>query len=192
MEWTKEDRDALLQFKSAIDCDDVKVKEQIKKILLDNRYIIHVLNNKELEDADAEADEYFNKNILQYYIISPSQHNVQNFICYEVRYDELERYNSAVKKLQIIFYILCEHKNIIDEDTGIARHDLLAALIQDQFNYTNYFGAKIKLISDMPSTVDNSYACRTMIFEQTTDNNLVKTNGQARLANKDIITLAKK
>ena len=36
MEWTKEDVTALLAFKKTIDSDDIKVKEQIKKILLNN------------------------------------------------------------------------------------------------------------------------------------------------------------
>ncbi len=187
MEWTNEDRAKLLSMKETVDSDDIKVKEGIKKILLENRYIIHVLNNKELEEADAEIDEYFGVNILPYYIIQPTQHNVQNFICYEVAYDEVNKYNTAVKTLRIIFYILCEHKNLIDKETGMARHDLLAALIQDQFNFSNDFGAKIHLISDVPTVVDNDYACRTMIFKQIADNNLVKTkDGIPRFANKGV------
>ena len=44
------------------------------------------------------------------------------------------------------------------------------------------------LVSDEPSVVDNNYACRVLTFEQTTDNNIVKTgeNGP-RLANKDVV-----
>lgn len=197
MEWTQQDTDALRQFTTTIDSDDIKVKEKIKQVLLDNRFIIKTLNNKELEDVDAEPEEYYGINILPYYMISPTQTNVQNFICYEVAYNELDRYNSAVKKLNIVFTILCNDKtimddpdkenNIIDDGTGIPRHDLLAALIQDTFNYTNYFGRKIKLVSDVPSTVDTHYACRVLTFEQITDNNLVKTSGQPRLANKDVI-----
>lgn len=189
MEWTPEDRKMLLYFKDAIDSDNIKIKEKIKQILINNKYIIHVLNNKELEDADAEPDDYFGINILPTYMIHPTQTNVQNFICYEVRYDELDRYNSVVKNLEIIFYVLCEEKNIIDKDTGIARHDLLAALLQDQFNFSNEFGRKIKLISDVPSVVDSDYPCRTLIFKQITDNNLVKTqNGTPILANKVFTT----
>lgn len=188
MEWTNADKEALKAFKTNIDSDDIKVKEKIKKVLLDNRFIIHVLNNEELEKSEAEADEYYGVNIRPYYMITPTQTNVQNFVCYTVSYKELDRYNSSVKKLQIVFVILCEQKNIKDEDTGIARHDLLAALIQDQFNYTNYFGATIQLVEDTESVVDTFYACRTLVFEQITDNNVVKTrNGMPRFANKDVI-----
>lgn len=190
MEWTQEDKEALLGFKAAIDSDNIKDKEIIKKVLLNNRFIIHVLNNKELEEADAEPDDYFGVNILPFYLIKPTQSNVQNFLCYTVGFRELDRYNKSVKILQIIFVILCEQKNITDKDTGVARHDLLSALVQHEFNYSNYFGSTIQLVSDEESVVDNNYACRTMVFEQITDANLVKTrNGIPRLANKEIITL---
>lgn len=194
MEWTDNDRKLLLDFKYNQDCDDIKVKEIVKKELLKNRAIIHVLNNKELEDAEAEADEYFNTNILPFYLISPTQYKVQNFICFEVSYDEAASYryskshqslNSTVKTLQLIFYVLCEQKTLIDKETGIARHDLLAALLKDQFNWVDKFGGTLMLVSNVPTTVDKEYACRTLVFEQTTDNNIVKTvDGQARLINK--------
>lgn len=185
MEWTQQDVAELQAFTTTIDSDDIKCKEQIKKILLNNRFIIHVLNNKELEEVDAEPDEYYGINILPYYIINPTQTNVQNFICFEINYDELNRYNSEVKKLNIVFYILCHHDNIIDEDTGISRHDLLASLIQYDFNFSNAFGQKIRLVSDVTNVVDNHYAARILTFEQITDNNLTKTyNGNPRLANK--------
>lgn len=186
MDWTNDDKKKLQEFKDRIDCDDIKIKEVIKKALLNNKYIIHVLNNKELEEADAEPDDYYGINILPYYMVTPTQHNVKNYLCYEVRYDKT--YESKVyKRLQIIFYILCEQEDITDKDTGLARHDLLAALVQDEFNYTNYFGYKAILVSDVPQTVDNDFACRILTFEQYTDNNLVKTrDGVPILANKEL------
>lgn len=191
MEWTKEARnkraELLRQFRTVVDCDDIKIKEKVKEKLLNNELIIHVLNNKELEDADSQPEDYYGINILPYYIIEPTQTDVQNFICIEVDYDELRYGNSSVKQLMIKFIVLCEHKNIIDEDTSLPRHDLLAALLLDEFNYTNYFGSKIQCISDVSSVVDQTYSCRTLIFRQETDNNLVKTrNNVPMLINKEI------
>lgn len=179
MEWTKQDTETLQQLVNDIDCDDIKIKEQIKKSLLKNRFIIHALHNEELEKQGAEPDDYFGVNILPYYQIIPTQSNVQNFLCYEVRYDKLQNGNSAIKELDINFYILCEQKNIIDEETGIARHDLLAALVLDWFNYTNELGIKMHCVSDIPNVVDEKYASRTLIFRQTVDNNIVKTRVSA-------------
>ena len=192
MEWINEDKQHLLSFKDVVDCDDIIIKERIKKVLLDNKYIIHVLDNKELEKVDAEADDYFGINILPYYMVTPTQHNVKNYICYEVSYDKT--YESKIyKRLRIVFNVICEQKDIIEKETGIARHDLLAALIQDAFNYTNYLGYKAVLVSDTASSIDNDFASRILVFEQYTDNNLVKTkDGVSILANKELHTLGEK
>ena len=180
----KELKSILLSFKDNVDSDDIRVKEKIKEMIIDNELIIFALNNKELTDKKAEPDEYLGVNILPYYLINSVEHSVNNYICYEVSYDMAQSYqyskshnalNSTVKTLSIIFHILCDEKDIIDRNTGIARHDLLAALIQDQFNWSNEFGAKLMLVSDVPTTVDKHYACRTLVFQQTTDNNVVKT-----------------
>lgn len=189
MKWTKEDTNFLLSFKDNVDSDDVKVKEKIKRVLLDNKYIVHVLHNKELEESDAEPEDYFGVNIFPYYIIASTQTNVQNFICYEVTYKDIEKYNSSLKDLKVVFYVLCEQRNAIDTETGIARHDLLAALLQDQFNHTNLFGSKLTLISDVAGVTDSDFATRTLTFQQVTDNNYIKSrDGISRFANKEVVT----
>ena len=186
MELTKQDVKELLSLKNLPDSDDIKYKEIIKEKLLENKKLILLLNNKELLEADAEPDEYYMTNIFPYYIIHDTQHQVENYICYETSFREIDRFNKKVKYQQIIFYILCEQQNNIDKNTYIARHDLLAALIMDQFNWSNLFGEKIHCISNIPSIVDADYACRTLIFEQITDNNVVKTrNGIPRMINKE-------
>lgn len=196
MEWTQSDSDALLNFTTAIDSDDIHIKEKIKKILLNNRFIIHVLNNEELEEQGCEPDDYFNVNILPYFLIEPIQTDVKNYVCYEIHYNQNrgQRINDSYKRLQIIFHILCHNKSLIDEDTEVARHDLLAALIQNDFDFSVDFGSRIRLVSDVASTADKNrnYACRTLTFEQVTDNNVVKVMNprendvSVRFANKDV------
>ncbi len=179
----------LLALKRLPDSDDIKIKEKIKQKLLENRKIIYALNNKELLEQDAEPDEYYGINILPFYMIHPTQHNSQNFICFTTGYEEIERFNKSMKLMQITFVVLCEQSNVIDKKTGIARHDLLGALLLDQFNHTNIFGTVITCIEDVESIVDNDYACRTLVFQQTTDNNLVKTrSGATGYARMDVVT----
>lgn len=195
-EWTKEDSKRLASLKYVTDYDCIRIKEIIKQKLLNNDDIIHVLNNKKLQEAEAENDEYFGINILPYYMIEPTQVDVQNFVCFTVGYENVERnftnssrtYNDLQRHLHITFVILCEQKGIKDVDTGIARHDLLGALIQNEFNFTNYFGRKIELIADNESLVDSKFACRTLVFSQITDNNMTKTQygSPSRLANKEV------
>ena len=186
--WTKEDSKRLASLKYVVDNDNIRIKEKIKQKLLANDDIIHVLDNKKLQEAEAENDEYFGVNIRSSYIIPETQTDSQNYICFTVGYRDINRYNDLVKELHITFVILCEQKNLKDRDTGIARHDLLAALIQNEFNYTNFFGRKLQLIQDEESVVDTGYACRTLTFSQTTDNNMTKTQygKPTRLVNKEI------
>lgn len=192
MNWTEQDTKELLTLKDTVESDDIRVKEIIKKVLLNNKWILHVIDNKDLEPLVEEdgtgADEYFGINIIPHYIINPTQHSANTFICYEVSYNNdsrASRTTIAAKEMYITFEILSNYKVIINQDTGIAKHDLLAALIADQFNFSNYFGKSIYLISDVPSVVDNDFACRTLTFKQTTDNNLVKViDGTPQLANK--------
>lgn len=190
MQWTKEDANELRAWRKRIDSDNIKIKEKVKEELLKNKYIIHALDNKELENADSEPEDYYGINILPYYIIAPVQTTVQNYLCFETSFDEEQRYNNTAKLQQLIFYVLCHNKDIKDRETSLARHDLIAALILDQFNWTNLFGKKIHCVSDRPSVVDNDFACRTLIFEQITNNSLVKSTNEMkvpRLANKDIV-----
>lgn len=197
-EWTKEDSKRLASLKYVTDNDNIRIKEIIKQKLLANDDIIHVLDNKELQEAEAENDEYFGVNILPYYHIMGTQTDSQNFICFTVGYENVERnftnssrmYNDLQRHLHVVFVVLCEQKNIKDKDTGIARHDLLAALIQNEFNFTNFFGRRIQLVSDEETVVDNKYLCRTLVFTQITDNNVTKTEygKSSRIVTKEIHT----
>ena len=177
MKWTKADRQYLLDMRKDIDVDNLKLKEQIKQLLLHDKYIVHVLNNKELEKQDAEPDDYFGVNILPFYAIPDIQHNIQNYVCYETGFKDIPQWDKSQKYEQITFYILCHKDNIIDKDTSLARHDLLAGLIKRLVNNEPFLGGRFKCVSDLPSVIDNDYPARTLIFEQLTDSDLVKKVG---------------
>ena len=164
----------IIEYKKRHENDDIYYKEIIKNKLINNKKIIYSLNNSDL-DPDCPAD-YVGENILPYYLIVDAQSKTQNYICFETSFNEISRHNDIMKIGQIIFYVICDNRNIYDKTFGIARHDLLAALIIDEFNWTNMFGTQIKLISDRPMALDYYYVGRTLIFEQTTTNSIVKNN----------------
>ena len=66
---TSEQLDYLRSLKTLMDSDTIRFKEIIKKRLIDNPMIIYLLNNKELEESDAEPDDYLGVNILPFYLI---------------------------------------------------------------------------------------------------------------------------
>ena len=186
MSWTDEDKAALNSFKRTVDCDNTRFKQIIKERIINNRFIIHVLNNNELDEDS--PDEYLGVNIIPYYAIDHTVTKVENWICFETNFDEEARYNDIVKHGQIIFYILCDLRNNVERDTGIPRHDLLSALILDHFNWTNIFGMQIHCVSDRASIVDTNYACRTLVFEGKFLNSIAKTrNGSTRVVNSDVV-----
>ena len=47
MDWTEEDLKHIREFRHRIDNDNIRCKEIIKQKLINNPYIIHVLNNFE-------------------------------------------------------------------------------------------------------------------------------------------------
>ena len=175
---SNEDLEYLRNLKRVPNEDDIRYKEVIKRRLLENNKIIYLLHNKELEDSDASNDDYFNDNILPYYLISPTQTEVKNFLCFETSFDGVSRDNSVIKYQKIIFYIICHNKDINVAEVGVARHDLLAAVLIDEYQGSNIFGTQLKLISDKASVVDNNYSARTLIFEQKTTNSITDKDGK--------------
>ena len=176
------------------DDDNIKYKDIIKKALLNCPELLYALNNKELEselfdedgnlliDKDTgellgEVDRYFgdNSNIRPSLFIPDTQTTVNSYVCYQVMFDELPRYQNIYKYNEIIFNIFVNGKDRTDKLTGIPRHDLIASIIRERFNWSSIFGMQSKLISSKESTTDNNYVVRTLIFQIEDTNNIVYT-----------------
>lgn len=185
MDWTEEDLKHIREFRHRIDNDNIRCKEIIKQKLINNPYIIHVLNNKELEDEEAEPDAYFGVNIRPAYIIPETQTDTKSYICYTVGWKDSPQWNkTTVKYLQITFVILVHQGQLVDKETFLARHDLLGALINDEFNLSLAFGDRIQIVSDTENVVDTQYVSRTLVYETMTDKDLVKyKNGTPNIVN---------
>lgn len=176
------------------DDDNVKYKNIIRKALLKCPELLYALNNKELEselfdkdgnlliDKDTgellgEVDRYFgdNSNIRPSLFIPDTQTTVSSYVCYQVMFDELPRYQNIYKYNEIIFNIFVNGKDRTDKLTGIPRHDLIASIIREKFNWSNIFGMQTHLISSKESTTDNNYLVRTLIFQITDVNGITYT-----------------
>ena len=173
---------------------NIKYKDIIRKALLNCPELLYALNNKELEselfdedgnlliDKDTgellgEVDRYFgdNSNIRPSLFIPDTQTTVNSYVCYQVMFDELPRYQNIYKYNEIIFNIFVNGKDRTDELTGIPRHDLIASIIRERFNWSSIFGMQSKLISSKESTTDNDYVVRTLIFQIEDTNSIVYT-----------------
>ena len=192
---TKEDLlDKLRAYADTPDDDNIRYKEKIHDALLNNAELLYALNNEELEselfDEDnnllideetgellGEVDRYFgdNSNIRPYLFIPDTQTDVKHYVCYQVAFDELPRYSNIQKYTKITFNIFVNGKDRTDKLTGIPRHDLIASIIRERFNWSSIFGMQTHLISSKESVTDNNYLVRTLIFQVLDLNGIVNT-----------------
>lgn len=173
---TEEMLQEVRDLKRVADSDNIKFKQIIVDTLWQDPRIIHFINSTLLDESC--PDEYIGTHIRKYYAIPEVQTSPENYIFVTCHYNEMPRYNSIEKYMQVTFQILCDVRTIEEEETGISRHDLLGAIILDIFNYSNIFGMQIHCISDQEGITDNEYVTRTLIFESTTTNNILQTRNK--------------
>lgn len=182
------------------DDESIQYKEKIKQTFMRCPELLYALHEKDLEpelfceDDDGtlilnmdeetgellgEIDGYFgdNANIRPYLFIPETQVYTKNYVCYQVMFDELPRYNNAQKYTEITFKIFVDGKDRHDELTGIPRHDLIASIIREKINWSNIFGMQTHIVSSKESTTDNNYVVRTIVFQLVDTNGIVETRG---------------
>ena len=188
------------------DDETLQYKEKIEQTLMNCPELLCALHEEDLEeelfieddngnlilDIDEEtgklngSDAYFGNsaNVRPYLFIPETQTTVKNYVCYQVMFDELPRYNDTQKYTQITFTIFVNGKDRHDKSTGLPRHDLIASIIREKFNWSNIFGMQTHLISSKESTTDNNFLVRTLVFQLVDTNGVVETkNGITSLNN---------
>lgn len=187
----------LRSYATSQDDDNIRYKEKIKNSLLKCPELLYALHELELEDelftktenGDivlnisedgellGEVDRYFGKdsNIRPYLFVPETQTNIKHYICYQVGFDDIPRYEVTQKYNEVVFNIFVNGKDSIDECTGIPRHDLIASIIREKVNWSNIFGRHAKLISSKESTTDNDFLVRTLVFQIVDTNSIVET-----------------
>nr|DAF45081.1 MAG TPA: hypothetical protein [Siphoviridae sp. ctCIv11] len=188
----------LRAYKITPDDENIQYKKKIEKALMLNPCLLYALNEKSLEselfDDDGninwewnedtkeyeplgEWDRYFGgtSNIRPYLFIPDTQTEVKHYICYQVSFDEMPRYQDTLKYTNVTFTIFVHGNDRNDKLTGIPRHDLIASIIRERFNWSNIFGMQTHLVSSKESTTDNNYIVRTLVFQVVDTNGIVKT-----------------
>ena len=124
---SSQDKQYLLNLKKKSNEDDVRYKEIIKNILLEDDVLIYLLNNKQLEGEEAENDDYYGINILPYYTIPDDQTKTENFICFETSFNEVKKkYDKLVqiKAKEVFSCILVGNKcDLGDELRKVSQKD---------------------------------------------------------------------
>ena len=184
----------LRNYANTPDDDNIKYKNIIKNALLNCPELLYSLHDEELEselfddngnlymDEETgkllgEVDRYFGgtSNIRPYLFIPDTQTEVKHYICYQVSFDEMPRYQDTLKYTNITFTIFVHGNDRYDKLTGIPRHDLIASIIRERFNWSNIFGMQTHIVSSKESTTDNNYLVRTLVFQVVDTNGIHKT-----------------
>lgn len=188
----------LRAYRTTPDDDVILYKQKIKNALLSNPCLLYALNDKKLEselfdkngninwelnedtkqyEPLGEWDRYFGSDSLirPFLFIPDTQTTVKCYMCYQVEFNEMPRYNNIEKYTLITFTIFVHGDDRVDKLTGIPRHDLIASIIREKFNWSSIFGMQAKLISSKESTTDNNYVCRTLTFQVLDLNGIVNT-----------------
>lgn len=197
----------LRAYKTTPDDENIQYKKKIEKALMLNPCLLYALNEKSLEselfdengninwewnedtkeyEPLGEWDRYFgsNSNIRPFLFIPDTQTEVKHYICYQVSFDETPRYQDTLKYTTITFTIFVHGNDRMDKLTRIPRHDLIASIIRERFNWSNIFGMQTHLVSSKESTTDNNYLVRTLVFQVIDTNGIVNTtNGKISLSN---------
>lgn len=200
----------LRAYKTTPDDENIQYKKKIEKALMLNPCLLYALNEKPLEselfDDDGninwewnedtkeyeplgEWERYFgsNSNIRPFLFIPDTQTEVKHYICYQVSFDEMPRYQDTLKYTNVTFTIFVHGNDRYDKLTGIPRHDLIASIIRERFNWSNIFGMQTHLISSKESTTDNNYLVRTLVFQVVDTNGIYKTtDGKSSIMNYNV------
>lgn len=183
----------LRNYSSVPDDENIKYKELIKNSLIKCPELLYSLHEKDLEnelfDEDGnlnidengeplgEWDRYFGdkSNIRPFLYVPETQDNIKHYICYQVNFDDAPKYSKVQKYTEITFTIFVNGKDAVDDLTGIARHDLIASIIRERFNWSNIFGMQCELISSKEYLSDNDYLVRALVFQIIDTNGIVRT-----------------
>lgn len=188
----------LRAYRTIPDDDNIVYKQKIKNALLSNPCLLFALNEKELEselfdkngninwewneetkeyEPLGEWDRFFgeNSNIRPSLFIPDTQTEVKHYLCYQVGFDELPRYSPMYKYTEITFTIFVHGSDRVDKLTGLQRHDLIASIIRERFNWSSIFGLQTKLVSSKESMIDSNYVVRTLVFQIYDSNSIVCT-----------------
>ena len=177
------------------DDDNIRIKNQIYHTLLSCPELLYALHRNDLEtrlfDEDGninwdsetheplgEWDAYFGESgsIRPFLFIPETQTEVRHYLCYQVDSDENVRYNDSEKLLDVTFTIFVHEGDRTDQLTGLPRHDLIASIIRENFAWIGLEIPTLVPVYNKESVTDNHYVVRTLKYQCTLPNDLVKTN----------------
>lgn len=148
--------------------DTIKDKNKIMNKLIEIPDVYTVINNTSISSAEGMR----NVNIFSRMKIPNTTLTVKNYICYDYG-SKLYNADKVFKTVYISVACICHGSEANIKTSYGNRHDLLAGIIIDSFNWSDFLGFQLELVSDVESILETDYYCRTLQFKNLTTNSLV-------------------
>lgn len=145
--------------------DVVKYKQKIMSKLISIPDVFILINNKDI----SQPSQMVNKNIFSYMKIPNTTDTVKNYICYNYS-SRISPNNSSFKNVTINIAIISHVSDI--SCTWGNRHDVLAGVIIDAINWSDFLGFTLELVADSESILEKEYHVRTLQFRNVATNSL--------------------
>lgn len=142
----------------------IRYKYKIMNDLTKNEDLINALHC-DLKQGDQLRDVC----IFDYMRLPDLKSEVKNYVCFDV--NDSGYGNPSFIKKTIIFRTV-SHVSDIKTDWGVSRHDLLAAIIKNCFDWSNSLSLTLVKVQDKAGIGDKDYYFREIVYESTTPNNL--------------------
>lgn len=138
------------------------------------------MTDEEKQEIADHNDRISEPEIIPWLKLNGVVKTVSNKVLFDI-YTERADYDDPAFSRQFLIIMCLVDETAIDTDFGIPRVDLVAYIVKDLLNRTDWLGMNAKLYSDEPKIVDNSFYCRELRF-------LIKqpnyANSQAGLGNR--------
>jgi hypothetical protein len=149
-----------------------RYKHKVMTELTSNIDILSTLHNNDLESKlnweHPNGDMYRNVNIFDYMKLPSLKDEIENYICFEV--STLASYSNDFTNVNVVFRTV-SHVNDMRTDWGIQRHDLLALIIKNQFDWTKVFGKTLHKVSDVGKIGEDDFYYREIVYQCDLPNN---------------------
>lgn len=153
--------------------DIIRLKHKVMKELTSNVDVLRTLHNIHLESKisnwdNPNGDIYRDVNIFDFLKLPSLKDEIFNYICFEVVMTN--SYNDDYIIMNIIFRTV-SHVSDMKTDWGIQRHDLLAAILKNDFDWSNALGMTLVKIVDDGKIGEDDFYYREIVYETMLPNN---------------------
>lgn len=153
--------------------DVMEYKSKIMARLISIPDVYMLINNSDI----TKASDMINKNLFSYMWIPDTTTTVKNYICFDYNSTK-SSINESFKNVTINIGVICPKSEIITPWGN--RFDVLAGVLIESINWSNFLGFELELVSDKENIFENNYHGRMLQFKNLSFNSLkngVKVNG---------------